>query len=270
MTDNPTHAAPTAGPFRQYATGFVVAALAAVVMSVTGALGTDEAPFAVRLGFWMICMLAGAFIGSGASTMFKAWGGLARWPWVEVMAVSVLMALPQTLIVIAARSMIFDIRVPSSSGVLILFGFVLFICLIMVALDLVMHKDGRVAPPATAPIGLAAATEHPAATSLDRFRERLPHGLRAARIIALEAEDHYLRVHTDGGSGLILLRLADAVAELSGIEGAQTHRSWWVARSAILAAKRSDGRATLTLEGGLEAPVSRSFYKVVNEAGWLG
>ncbi len=121
MTDNPTHAAPTAGPFRQYATGFVVAALAAVVMSVTGALGTDVAPFAVRLGFWMICMLAGAFIGSGASTMVKAWGGLARWPWVEVIAVSVLMALPQTLIVIAARSMIFDIRVPSSSGVLILF-----------------------------------------------------------------------------------------------------------------------------------------------------
>ncbi len=274
MTENSTHAAPVAGPFRQYMTGFVVAALAAVVMSVTGALGTDEAPFGVRLGFWLICMLAGAFIGAGASTMFKAWGALARWPWAEVVAISVLMALPQTLIVIAARSMIFEIRVPTSSGIVIMFGFVLFICLIMVALDHAMHKDRPVAEPVAAPVvAPLAAVSSPdpaAADPLDRFRGRLPHGLRAARLIALEAEDHYLRVHTDSGSGLILLRLADAVAELSSVEGAQTHRSWWVARSAVVAAKRMDGRATLTLEGGQDAPVSRSFYKAINEAGWLG
>lgn len=274
MTENSTHAAPAAGPFRQYMTGFVVAALAAVVMSVTGALGTDEAPFEVRLGFWLICMLAGAFIGAGASTIFKAWGALAHWPWAEVVAISVLMALPQTLIVIAARSMIFEIRVPSSGGIVILFGFVLFICLIMVALDLAMHKDGRAGLPVAAPVIATVATvasQDPAAADpLDRFRERLPHGLRAARLLALEAEDHYLRVHTDSGSGLILLRLADAVAELSGVEGAQTHRSWWVARSAVVGTKRLDGRATLTLEGGQHAPVSRSFYKAINEAGWLG
>jgi DNA-binding LytR/AlgR family response regulator len=32
---------------------------------------------------------------------------------------------------------------------------------------------------------------------------------------------------------------------------------------------KADGRATLTLDGGVEAPVSRSFYKALNEAGWL-
>jgi hypothetical protein len=37
------------------------------------------------------------------------------------------------------------------------------------------------------------------------------------------------------------------VAELEGIEGAQTHRSWWVAKAAVRDAKRGDGRATLTL-----------------------
>lgn len=273
MTENSTHAAPTAGPFREHLTGFVVAGLAAVVMSVTGALGTGEAPFTTRLGFWLICMLAGAFIGAGASTMFKAWGALARWPWAEVVAISVLMALPQTLIVIAARSMIFEIRVPTSSGIVIMFGFVLFICLIMVALDYVMHRDRRIAGPVAAPIvaptNVMAQVEPAAADPLDRFRERLPHGLRTARLLALEAEDHYLRVHTDGGSGLILLRLADAVAELSSVEGAQTHRSWWVARKAIVAAKRLDGRAALTLDGGQEVPVSRSYYKAINEAGWL-
>jgi hypothetical protein len=273
MTENSTHAAPAAGPFRQYMTGFVVAALAAVVLSVTGALGTDEAPLTTRLGFWLICMLSGAFIGAGASTMFKSWGGLARWPWAEVLAISVLMALPQTLIVIAARSMIFDLRIPSHEGIGIMFGFVLFICVVMVALDYAMHKDGRaVVSPAVAIPAVIAAVESgaPLSDPTDRFRERLPHGLRAARLLALEAEDHYLRVHTDSGTGLILMRMADAVTELASLEGAQTHRSWWVARSAVVAARRSDGRATLTIEGEQEVPVSRSFYKTINEAGWLG
>ena len=268
MTENSTHAAPVAGPFRQHTTGFVMAALAAVVMAVTGALGTGEAPFAVSLGFWLICMLGGAFIGAGASAMFKAWGGLARSPWAEVAAISVLMALPQTLIVIAARSMVFDLRAPTNLGIAIMFGFVLFICVVMVALDYVLHKDERAAK--LAPVVSVAASVEPATDPADRFRERLPHGLRAARLLALEAEDHYLRVHTDSGTGLILMRMADAVSELAGLEGAQTHRSWWVARGAVVAAKRSDGRAVLTMEGGQEVPVSRSYYKAINEAGWLG
>ncbi len=268
MTENSIHAARTAGPFRQYLSGFVVAALAAVVMAVTGALGTDEAPFGVRLGFWLICMLGGAFIGAGASTMFKTWGGLARWPWAEVLGIAVTMALPQTLIVIAARSMIFDLRVPTNSGIGIMFGFVMFICVVMVALDYAMHRDqyGAQAGAPAIPIEAAPATADPEA----RFRERLPHGLRAAQLLALEAEDHYLRVHTDSGSGLILLRMADAVVELAAVEGAQTHRSWWVARSAVAETKRGDGRAMLTLHNGQDVPVSRSYYKTINEAGWLG
>lgn len=245
-----------------------MAALAAVVMAVTGALGTGEAPFGVSLGFWLICMLGGAFIGAGASAMFKAWGGLALWPWAEVAAISVLMAVPQTLIVIAARSMVFDLRVPTNQGIAIMFGFVLFICVVMVALDHVMHKEERATKPALA-VPMTAPVQ-PAPDPADRFRERLPHGLRAARLLALEAEDHYLRVHTDSGTGLILMRMADAVAELAGLEGAQTHRSWWVARGAVVVTKRGDGRATLTMEGGQDVPVSRSFYKAINEAGWFG
>ena len=102
-----------------------------------------------------------------------------------------------------------------------------------------------------------------------RFRERLPPRLRGAEVYAVEAEDHYLRVHTDRGSDLLLMRLADAVTELEGIEGAQTHRSWWVAREAVAAVRRGDGRATLTLKDGSEAPVSRSFAPALREAGWF-
>jgi len=101
-----------------------------------------------------------------------------------------------------------------------------------------------------------------------RFTQRLPLRLRGARLIAVEAEDHYLRVHTDQGSDLILMRLSDALEELDGVEGAQTHRSWWVARDAVRGASRGDGRATLTLEGGISAPVSRRYAGTLREAGW--
>ncbi len=267
MTDTSTHAAPTAAPFREHLTGFIVAAIGAVVMSVTGALGTGEAGLGTRMAFWLTVMLTGALIGMAVAMMVKAWGGLARWRWAEALAISVLMSVPQTLVVIAARSLVFDLQVPANSGITIMFGFVLFICVVMVSLDYAMTKDGRAGPVPFVPQGPASSS--PVASPEERFRERLPHGLRTARLLALEAEDHYLRVHTDSGSGLILLRMADAVAELEAVEGAQTHRSWWVARAAVVSSERGSGRATLTLKGGQEVPVSRSFYKGLVANGWL-
>jgi DNA-binding LytR/AlgR family response regulator len=108
----------------------------------------------------------------------------------------------------------------------------------------------------------------PVGTAPARFPDRLPMKMRGATIRAVQAEDHYLRIHTDRGSDLILMRLSDALEELEGLEGAQTHRSWWVAREAVRDVSRGDGRATLTLEGGVLAPVSRRYAKALRDAGW--
>ena len=101
-----------------------------------------------------------------------------------------------------------------------------------------------------------------------RFAERLPAKLKGAVIYAVSAEDHYLRLHTSKGSDLILMRLSDAIAELEGLEGAQTHRSWWVARDAVESARRDGDKMVLTLKGGGEAPVSRPNVKPLRDAGW--
>jgi hypothetical protein len=114
-----------------------------------------------------------------------------------------------------------------------------------------------------------AGRETHASAAPARFLERLPLKLRGAEVWAVEAEDHYLRLHTSKGQDLILMRLADAVSELEGIEGAQVHRSWWVARDAIADARRGDGRATLTLKDGSEVPVSRTYAGVLRERGWI-
>jgi DNA-binding LytR/AlgR family response regulator len=102
-----------------------------------------------------------------------------------------------------------------------------------------------------------------------KFLERLPARLAGAELWAVEAEDHYLRLHTSRGQDLILLRLGDAIGELEGIEGARTHRSWWVARAAVRGVERDDGRATLALPDGVTAPVSRAYAKALRAHGWF-
>mgnify|MGYP003349828451 CR=1 FL=1 len=103
----------------------------------------------------------------------------------------------------------------------------------------------------------APASPAPASPPPVRFLDRLPLKLRGATLYAVQAEDHYLRLHTDRGSDLILMRLSDAVEELEGLEGARTHRSWWVAKDAVAAVLREGRTATLILKGGQEAAVAR-------------
>ncbi|MDB5443092.1 MAG: response regulator of the LytR/AlgR family [Phenylobacterium sp.] len=115
----------------------------------------------------------------------------------------------------------------------------------------------------------AAQAASAAAPAPPKFLERLPLKLRGAEVWAVEAEDHYLRLHTSKGQDLILMRLADAVDELAGIEGMQVHRSWWVARDAIAGARRGDGRATLTLKDGSQVPASRTHARSLRERNWI-
>jgi hypothetical protein len=102
-----------------------------------------------------------------------------------------------------------------------------------------------------------------------RFADRLPFRLRDAELYAVEADDHYLRVRTSKGSDLILMRLSDAVLELDGAAGAQTHRSWWVAKAAVADVRRRDGKLVLVLKDGAEAPVSRTYANALRDAGWF-
>lgn len=99
------------------------------------------------------------------------------------------------------------------------------------------------------------------------FLERVPARL-GRQLVALEAEDHYLRVHTALGSELILARLSDAVAQLDGYDGLQVHRSWWVAADAVAGLIVEDGRLALRLHNGLTAPVSRTYRNSVRARGW--
>jgi DNA-binding LytR/AlgR family response regulator len=87
---------------------------------------------------------------------------------------------------------------------------------------------------------------------------RLPPKI-GSDIVALETEDHYLRVHATGGSALILMRMADAVALLDPRLGVQVHRRWWISEATLAAVEKDGQRLRLRLSNGLVVPVGRSF-----------
>ena len=202
-------------------------------------------------------MLLGAAWGHVCSRLIERWMDLDAKPWLAVASLTAVITGPVTLTVWLVTGLVFERKVYPLSVLPLMLGPVLSLTAVMSALNVFLSKAQPVQTHA-APVGSAPA----------RFPDRLPLALRGAAIRAVQAEDHYLRIYTDRGSDLILMRLSDALDELEGLEGAQTHRSWWVAKDAIRNVARGDGRAILTLDGGIEAPVSRRYAKALREAGW--
>ena len=89
--------------------------------------------------------------------------------------------------------------------------------------------------------------------------ERLPLALQAAEVKALNSEGHYVQVYTSLGRHMLLMRLGDAIALTSGIDGLQVHRSWWVSRDAVIDTRTASGKLELQIEPETWVPVSRSY-----------
>ena len=104
----------------------------------------------------------------------------------------------------------------------------------------------------------------PPATKPRSVFDRLPRRL-GVDLIYLTVDDHYVKAHTSAGSAIILMRFADAVAELAD-QGLQVHRSFWVANRYLERLARKDGRTVLRLSNGQEIPVSRTYLTAVRAA----
>lgn len=241
---------------RESLRGFAVSGVAGVFLALIGAFGSDEAPITVRLAYWVGLCLAGSVVGTAVSQLIGREGRADERPWLYGALTVAGITLPFTVVVWLVSELAFHGH-PRPRALPVYLGPVFIVTAAMTALNFLVQRR----PPEThaAPVGAPAP----------RFLDRLPAKLRGAELHAVEAEDHYLRLHTSRGQDLILMRLSDAVAELEGIEGAQTHRSWWVARAAVEDARRGDGRATLQLKSGVEAPVSRAYARALREAGWF-
>lgn len=254
--DSMTDAAPSR-PKENLLRGFGIAAAAGVVLALSGAFGSGDAPLWQRLAYWIPLMIMGGIWGHLCSLLVQRWIDMDERPWLTVVALTLVISGPLSVVVWLVTGFVFGDGLMSVEALPYLLGPVATVTAAITAINVFLARATPVQTHA------AAAGAAPA-----RFLDRLPPKLRGATIRAVQGEDHYLRVHTDRGSDLILMRLSDALAELEGLEGAQTHRSWWVARDAVRDVERGDGRAVLTLDGGLTAPVSRRYAKALREAGW--
>jgi hypothetical protein len=117
--------------------------------------------------------------------------------------------------------------------------------------------EGNTAPP-------SEAQRLPAVAML----RRRPEGVNGV-IRFMQMEDHYLRVTTGEGSGLILHRMSDAVEDLASTDGMQVHRSWWVSRAAVQELRQENRKRILVTTDGVEIPVGRSFEAALRSAGWF-
>ncbi|HEX8570126.1 MAG TPA: LytTR family DNA-binding domain-containing protein [Caulobacteraceae bacterium] len=241
---------------RDLARPLLVAVAAGLFMAVVGAFGTDGNPLWFRAAYWVGVIVAGALISHVVVRLVDARGWFGERRWARAALVTALVTPPITLMVWFVTHVLYRGGAGYATPIH-LFPPVLAVTVVMVVLTEFAART---------PVQTHAQT---AGSAPPRFLERLPFKLQGAELRAVEAEDHYLRVHTDRGSDLLLMRLSDALAELEGIEGAQTHRSWWVARAAVEDARRSDGRGVLKLKGGVEAPVSRTYARALREAGWF-
>ncbi|HEV2083082.1 MAG TPA: LytTR family DNA-binding domain-containing protein [Brevundimonas sp.] len=244
-------------PDRQTLRGLGVALAGGVLLALTGAFNTGEAPLWLRLAYWTFVMFVGAIWGTVASLLAERLVDFDERPWLAAIVLTAVITLPMTGFVWLVTGLIFVREVYPAEAFVHLLGPVALVTATVSVLNVFLGRKPRQTHVSE---GVSPA---PA-----RFLDRLPARLRGSRLIAVQAEDHYLRLHTDRGSDLILMRLSDAVTELEGLEGAQTHRSWWVARDAVRDVERGDGRALLTLDGGISVPVSRRHAKALRAAGW--
>lgn len=230
-----------------------------LLMGFLGPFDSDGAPVAERYLYWMICIVGGGLIGVGADELLSR--RITR-PWRRVAAVSVLMTPPVTLLVLVTQSLLVDQPITWAAYGGLLWQVWPIMLAVMAVRALVWRRR-----PVRVETRTVIAPPLPEAEAA--FRRRLSAKRRAARLIAIEAHDHYLKVHTDAGAELITLRFADALDELALAHGWRVHRSWWVAADAVQAVQWRRGVGEARLAGGLTAPVSRTYGPVLKEAGWF-
>ena len=229
----------------------------AAILAISGAFGHGTDDVVSHVAYWLALAAAGVTTGVviGAYVIPGSWFdrrpwmagltiALAIWPVMIVLNI-VVAALADHAPITAATAFA---SAPSTLAITVAMTFLAFLVRPQRVVE--THAGAVGAPP-------------------PKFVSRMPARLQGAILWAVEAEDHYLRLHTSLGQDLILMRLGDAVAELEGIEGARTHRSWWVARAAVTQVERENGRARLVLADGAEAPVSRPYVKSLRAAGWF-
>ncbi|MEZ5459216.1 MAG: LytTR family transcriptional regulator DNA-binding domain-containing protein [Steroidobacteraceae bacterium] len=211
-------------------------------------LGAGWAPLSRGIGFWIwaACVPAVVFIGLGLAGFFT-------WRW-ETMADAFLGYVP-----LRARP---DIG-SAAWFIWMAKGSVVPIVLWTAAILLQRQLYGRTPlqpAQAMAEARVVAASQDdaavlPPADSQPDFLKRLERPL-TDRLLAVQAQEHYIRVIASDQTPMLLYRFSDALEQLKACRGLRVHRSYWVSLDAIEQIERDGPRMRLCLRNGERVPKS--------------
>ncbi|MDR6129054.1 hypothetical protein QE361_003491 [Sphingomonas sp. SORGH_AS802] len=229
--------------------------VAGTLLAVLGPFGSYMNGGAMRLlAYWIGAMLLGLVLYGSAYRMAGIWTVPGSWRWWLTLVVAALVAsVPETL---ATRAAAFRIW-PELSNVYLPLP-LWFAQTATIGLIATMGIGFFRRRPVSAPIDASAAPPviEPVVTPL------------GGDVLALQMEDHYVRIHRPAGTELILMPLGRAIKAVQ-VQGLRTHRSWWVASHAV---ERVEGNARsmrLILSNGAVAPVARSAVIHLRDKGWF-
>lgn len=240
----------------------------ALVLTMFGPYGTFlSMDGAARTVFWCTSALGVAAMSRLIHMLLRRWPVAAAWPaWRRRGVSSLIASLPATVMIAQLFGLLSNVPVgrlgfwhtwPQVAVASLVFA------VILGRRDVPEPQAPVPATPPSVPVSDAAPD------AVVAFLSRACPRLAGARLLALAAEDHYLRIHTDQGDELVLKRLRDAIAELGEDRGAQVHRSFWVARDAVAAVTVRGQTAQLRLVNDEIVPVSRTALPRLRAAGWL-
>ena len=239
--------------------GVVLSSLVAL-FAFTGPFGTYDSigPLA-RLGYWSVALGANWLVCASVNMLALRYLAGASWPrrTLAVAGLSLLTAVPGTGVVFTAEAVFRPGYV--AAGMLPTVYLSVTVLMFAITILILLLAAARSPAPQSSPKARRMG-------GAERFLDRLPEKI-GRDLVCLSMADHYVEVFTTLGSALVLMRFADAVAELEGAGGLRVHRSHWVSRAHVQGVLRRDGSTILRLTGDREIPVSRGYLADVKAAG---
>lgn len=231
-----------------------------LIIGYLGPFGSYEIPLIYRLSYWVILIGAGHFIYSQINA-------LCHWYFDSKI-----------------NNRIIKFLLPSFFGAVVLSFFVEYISHLFYNLELSLIKNLLFFFPKVFILGLVlnfigllldkyqethrqkAPNKQDQDPLLSNFFSRLPKKI-GKDLICFSMEDHYLHVHTETGSHMMLMRMKDALVELKNYNGLQVHRSWWIATDAVVDVKKEARKAKLKMKNNMTVPVSQKYLPSIKAAG---
>lgn len=245
----------------------MLAAGVALLLGLFGPFGTFAMPIGERIAYWVLVGLIGYAVFRPLIIVGRWLSDFTPIPTMIGIGLALFIAAMPMTVLIAMLMVGFDLRkVIAWPGLPVLYVQVWLVGFSVNGFFMLIYRDN---PSRDESLSPSIVSSNP--QSICRITEieaRLPAGF--GPLLAMKAEDHYVRIFGSDQSLLMLMRLTDAIGLASGMDGMRVHRSWWVAKAAISEIEQQGRKTTLILTNGERVPVSRDAKTQLKAGGWLG